>query len=249
MSDVKRSLGKAAPKAEEAKAYFGPEGLKFLRGLKRNNDREWFAERKQVYERELKAPMIAVARQVTDAMLEFAPEHVRPAEKCVMRIYRDTRFSADKSPYKTQVAAWWSRVGLEKTSGGGFYFHVSPTEVTIAAGVYMPAAEQLKKIRLWLVEHHGELRALLEDKKLRKKFALFDGQALTRPPKGFDKDEPGIDLIRQKQWGVSAELPVEAALEPDFARVVAEHFRLAAPLVEALNRPLVVGAGKRKALF
>src|SRR5579871_896279 len=141
--------------------HFSNDALKFLRGLKRNNDRLWFDARKDVYERELKAPMLAVIGAVNEAMLEFAPEHVRPPQKAMMRIYRDIRFSADKSPYKTQVAAWWCRDGLEKTSGGGYYFHVSSTQVMIAAGVYMPEREQLLAIRRYLVEHHAELRGLL----------------------------------------------------------------------------------------
>ena len=87
-------------------AHLRPEGLAFLRNLARNNDREWFTPRKAVFEAELKEPMLAIIRKVTDAMATFAPSFVRPAEKCLFRIYRDTRFSADKLPYKTHVAAW-----------------------------------------------------------------------------------------------------------------------------------------------
>ena len=105
--------------------HFSNEALKFLRGLKRNNDREWFGARKAVYEREVKAPMLALIGEMNEAMLGFAPENVRPPQKAMMRIYRDIRFSADKRPYKIQQGAWWARTGLEKTSGGGFYFHVS----------------------------------------------------------------------------------------------------------------------------
>ena len=101
--------------------------------------------------------MLKVIDGVTSAMLEFAPDHVRPAQKCMMRIYRDTRFSSDKTPYKNRVAAWWSRHGLEKTSGGGFYLHLSSTELVMAAGVYMPEREQLMAIRNFLLEHHGEV--------------------------------------------------------------------------------------------
>src|SRR5271157_1631723 len=95
--------------------YLRPEGLKFLRDLARHNDREWFTPRKAIFEAELKEPMLAIIRKVTDAMTGFAPSFVRPAEKCLFRIYRDTRFSANKLPYKTHVAAWWSHQGLEKT--------------------------------------------------------------------------------------------------------------------------------------
>jgi len=121
------------PAAPASLPYFRPEGLKFLRSLARHNDREWFQPRKATFDAELKEPMLAVIRKVTDAMLDFAPDFVRPAEKCLFRIYRDTRFSADKLPYKTHVAAWWSHQGMEKTSGAGYYFHIDAKEVVIAA--------------------------------------------------------------------------------------------------------------------
>lgn len=223
--------------------HFSPEALRFLRGLKRNNDREWFEKRKALYERELKAPILALATEVNEAMLDFAPHHVRDPRKAVMRIYRDVRFSTDKSPYKTQVAAWWSRAGLEKTSGGGFYFHISPAEVTIAAGVYMPERDQLLAIRRHLVEHHQDLRKLLADKKLRASMQEFDGRKLSRPPKGFPAGDPKIDaamdLLLCRQWGLSATLPVDTATSPKLAKEIIARFRAAAPVVAFLNAPLV----------
>jgi hypothetical protein len=126
--------GQEAGRAAGGRAERQAGRLKFLRGLEKHNDREWFNERKAVYEAELKEPMLAIIRKVTDAMTDFAPNHVRPAEKSLFRIYRDTRFSNNKLPYKTHVAAWWSHMGMEKTSGAGYYFQVSPKGVVIAAG-------------------------------------------------------------------------------------------------------------------
>ncbi len=114
--------------------YFSGEALKFLRGLKRNNDRVWFDARKGVYEQELKAPMLALIGEVNEALAEFAPMHVRAPQKIMMRIYRDIRFSKDKRPYKTHVSAWWVRDGLQKTSGGGFYLQLSSEEVVGGGG-------------------------------------------------------------------------------------------------------------------
>jgi uncharacterized protein (TIGR02453 family) len=225
-------------------AHFSPAAMKFLRGLKRNNDREWFNERKSVYEQELKAPMLAVINEVNEALAEFAPEFVRPAHKCMMRIYRDIRFSKNKNPYKTNVAAWWARAGLEKTSGGGFYFHVTPTEVTIAAGVYMPEREQLLAIRRHLQVHHEELRGFFKAKKTLALMTPFDGLKLTRPPKGFAADDPALDLILQRQWGVSSELPAEVATGPKLVDEIVKRFKVAAPMVELLNAPLTVRAAK-----
>src|SRR5580700_6299018 len=147
--------------------HFRPEALAFLRNLKRHNDRAWFQPRKTQFEAELREPMLAVVRKITDAMVDFAPNHVRPAEKSIFRIYRDTRFSSDKRPYKTHVAAWWSHQGLEKTSGAGYYFHVSAKEVIVAAGAYMPAKDQLSAIRHWLLDHHEDFRKLLKRPAIR----------------------------------------------------------------------------------
>ncbi len=226
---------------------FSPDALKFLRGLARHNDRAWFEERKPVYEQALKAPMLALLAEINIAFAEFSPAHIRPPQKAMMRIYRDIRFSANKAPYKTQVAAWWAAEGLEKTSGGGFYLSLSATELTIAAGCYMPAPEQLLAIRRYLLDHHEELRALLADKKLRAKLTEFDGLKLSRAPKGFPADHPAIDLILQRQWGVSAVLPAERALDPTLLKEIVTRFRLAAPMVAFLNTPLV--PRPRKPLF
>jgi uncharacterized protein (TIGR02453 family) len=230
--------------------YFRPAALTFLRNLARHNDREWFTPRKAVFEAELKEPMLAIIRKVTDAMMDFAPNHVRPAEKCLFRIYRDTRFSNDKRPYKTHVAAWWSHSGLEKTSGAGYYFHVSAKEVVIAAGAYMPEKDQLAAIRHWLLDHHAEFRKVLQTAAVRKVFSEFEGNALTRPPKGFPKEHPALDLIQCRQWGLATTLPAAAALEPGFAATLIRHFKLAAPVVDALNTPIAAAlAPRKKVLF
>ncbi|HEY0795500.1 MAG TPA: DUF2461 domain-containing protein [Acidisarcina sp.] len=249
-SVVSRGKAGVPPAKEPAKPYFTEEGMKFLRGLRRNNKREWFEPRKPIYEHEVKQPMLALIEAVTAAMESFAPAHVRPPQKCLMRIYRDTRFSADKTPYKKHVAAWWTRAGLEKTSGAGFYLHVGAAEVVVAAGSYMPERAQLFAIRSWLMEHHEEFRAMLDDKRLRHRMEVFDGLPLSRSPKGFPAEHPAADLFRCRQWGLSATLPGEVALGPSLVRNVVERFRLATPLVDALNAPLSAGAkAAQKPLF
>jgi len=239
---------KPAPAA--ALPYLRPEALTFLRNLARHNDREWFTPRKAIFDCELKEPMLAIVRKVTDAMIDFAPNHVRPAEKSLFRIYRDTRFSSDKRPYKTHIAAWWSHQGLEKTSGAGYYFHVSAKEVVIAAGAYMPEREQLAAIRYWLLDNHESFRKVLQTAAIRRVFKEFDGNALTRPPKGFPAEHPAMDLVRCRQWGLSATLPADIALQPKFADTIIRHLKLAAPVVDALNTPVAAALKpKKKVLF
>ena len=225
--------------------HFDAEALKFLRGLAKHNDREWFEPRRPIYERALKTPMTALVEEINHAMEAFAPEHVRPAPKVMMRIYRDTRFSKDKRPYKRNFGAWWARRGMEKTSGGGYYLHIGPDEVMISAGVYMPERDQLLAIRRHLAERHEDYRKLY-GKLLRSKalgWSAIDGAPLSRTPKGFEKDGPADDLLRARNWGVHAILPASAAESPNLLRDVVQRFKAAAPLVELLNEPLVAGPG------
>lgn len=225
--------------------HFTPDALKFLRGLARNNDREWFQARKAIYEQQLKAPMLALIEEINGDLVDFAPQHIRPAQKCMFRIYRDTRFSADKSPYKKHVSAWFAREGLDGKSGAGFYFHLSGKELLIAAGCYMPERDHLLAIRSYLLEHHQEYRRVASDRKLQRLMADFDGLRLSRPPKGFPKDHPAMDLIACRQWGVSASLPAETALQPALRKQIVTRFRAAAPMIEFLNRPLAAQPTRR----
>ena len=242
------SAKKSAPakSVQPAVPYFSKQAFDFLRRLKRNNRREWFEARREIYERELKAPMLALIEKITEGMADYAPAHVRPAQKSMLRIYRDTRFSADKTPYKTHLAAWWARSGAEKTSGSGYYFHVSSTELVIAAGVFMPPKEQLMAIRQHLLAHHEEFKRLIGTKKLRAKMTLHDSAALSRPPKGFPAEHPGIEWIKGRQWGVVVTLPADPGLQRRLAETIGGYFRLAQPLVDFLNEPLLKGMEKRK---
>ena len=222
------------------RAHFSESGLRFLRGLKRHNDRGWFNERKAVYENELRDPFLAIIHEVNEAMLRFAPEHVRSPGKTMMRIYRDIRFASDKRPYKTHVGAWWAREGMEKTSGGGFYVHVAGDQVQIAAGVFMPERAQLLAIRQHIVTHHQRLRSELNARRLSTiGLEPMPGNPLTRPPKGFDEPAEAMDLLRHREWGVAGTFPATMALEPSFPREIARRFERAAPLIAVLNEPLV----------
>jgi uncharacterized protein (TIGR02453 family) len=226
---------------EDMATHFTTETMKFLRGLARNNDREWFEARRDVYERVVRAPMLALVEEINTAMegkkLDgFAPEHVRTPQKTVMRIYRDIRFSKNKLPYKTHMSAWWARRGMEKTSGGGYYVQISPKEVMVAAGVYMPEREQLLQIRTWMAEHHEDYRKLLKTAKAKKLgLTEIESHALTRMPKGFPAEHPADELLRAKDWGVSVSLPAELALEPQLLSEIVKRLKAAAPIVDTLN--------------
>ena len=227
---------------------FSPDALAFLRSLKRNNRREWFEERRDIFESAVKAPMLSLIERLTGGMSDYAPAHMRPAAKILFRIYRDTRFSADKSPYKNHLGAWWARVGMEKTSGAGYYIHISATELVVAAGAYMPEKEQTLAIRRHLLANHEQWKKLIEDRRLLRAFDVHDPAALTRPPKGFPPDHPAIEWIKWRQWGMTKHLPAENAMRPDLAEMIEQRFRLITPLVDFLNTPLLPPERRRRVL-
>ncbi len=213
--------------------------MRFLRALRRNNRREWFNARKSIYEAEVKAPMLDLLAAINHQLASFAPEMVTQPNKAMLRIYRDIRFSHNKQPYKTHVAAYFKPQGLFRTSGAGFYLHISPQEVVVAAGAYRPDREQLLAMRMHIAKHHQRLRAILKNRQLRKWMDGLEGDQLSRTPKGFAKDHPAEDLLRHKQWAVSAELPAAVATSPKLLWEITARFQAAWPLVGFLNQPLV----------
>jgi uncharacterized protein (TIGR02453 family) len=220
-------------------AGFPPEGLKFFESLARNNRREWFQPRKLIYEEQLKAPMTELVTALTAGMMRFAPDYVADPAKAIYRIYRDTRFSKDKTPYKTHIAAIFPRRGLGKHSGGGLYFSVSAKEIEVAGGVYMPEPETLRAIRTHLAEHHEEFRKIVKARKLRTLLGELHGAQLSRVPKGFPCDHVAADLLRYKQWLVYAMLDPKLATTPRLLPEVRQRFEAMVPFLEFLNRPLV----------
>ena len=217
--------------------------------LKKHNEREWFNARKGTFEAELQLPWLQVIEAVNAAFAGFAPEYARPARKVAMRIYRDIRFSPNKNPYKTNVAAWWSTTTVERTSGGGFYAQAGPDGVVVAAGVYQPMPAQLLLIRRHLQQHHAELRKMLQGKKLRELLPDFDGNSLKRMPKGFAADDPAGDVLLHRQWALSVRLPAEVALGAGLVKEITSRFKAAAPMVALLNAPLLAAAPKKKSMF
>src|SRR5215510_11071916 len=147
---------------------FSADAIKFLRALKRNNRRDWFQPRKEKYEALIKQPMLELVACLNEEFARFAPAYVTPPEKAVYRIYRDTRFSHDKTPYKTHISAIFPRYTAAKREGAVFYFHFTEKELLIFAGVYMPEPEELLAYRNLLQERYAELEEILRDKKLRR---------------------------------------------------------------------------------
>ncbi len=228
---------------------FPKEGMQFLSALKRNNRREWFQPRKHVYDEQVKAPMTELVTALNAEMMRFAPDYVNEPAKAIYRIYRDTRFSKDKTPYKTHIGAIFPRRGLEKHGGGGLYFGVSAKEIEVAGGVYMPGPETLRAIRMHLAEHHAEFRKVIANRKLRKLMGEMHGEQLSRVPKGFPADHAAADLLRYKQWLFYVMLDAKLATTAKLMVEVRQRFEVMMPFLDFLNRPLVRESKRRTQLF
>jgi uncharacterized protein (TIGR02453 family) len=212
---------------------FPAEAITFLKGLEKHNTRDWFQPRKQIFESKLKEPMHAFVEEINAELLKFAPEHITEPKKAVYRIYRDTRFSKNKTPYKTHLGALFPRLGFDKNSGAGYYFHVSAKEVGIACGVYSPGPDELRKLRHFIAENHESFL------KTNKLMGAVQGDTLQRIPKGFDADHPAADLIKMKQWYWWVELDPALVTSPKLKAEIIKRFKAIAPMVEMLNKPLL----------
>jgi uncharacterized protein (TIGR02453 family) len=218
---------------------FPKEGLQFLRSLKRNNSRVWFLEHKGTYEVCLKRPMAEIIEALAADFKRFAPEMIASTKISAFRIHRDTRFSKDKSPYKTHVAAVFPRSGLPKDAGARLYFHVDPSEVWIGGGMYMPLPEDLSAIRAYLADNHGLFRKIVGSPQFRKLFGSLEGEQLSRVPRGFRADHPAADYLKYKQFLAGRTLPAGAAIGPSFYGTLVETFRGMLPFIRFLNEPIV----------
>ena len=220
-------------------AGFPPEMAGFFRSLKRNNRREWFQPRKHLFEQHVKTPMLELIGALNGEFAKFAPEYVTEPKSAIFRIYRDTRFSADKTPYKTHIAGSFSRRGGERLGAGGFYFSVSLEVVEIAAGLWHPDRDVTLLVRNHIAETHQELSKILAGKTLRKLAGDLQGDALSRSPKGFDPEHPAAALIKRKSWILDVTLDASMATTPQLYTSLVERFRVMTPFLAYLNRPLL----------
>jgi uncharacterized protein (TIGR02453 family) len=217
---------------------FPAETLRFLRALKRNNRREWFNTHRDDYEAYVRQPMTAIVERLAVDLRPFAPELVASPKVSIYRIYRDTRFSDNKTPYKTHIAAVFPTRRLAKHEGAGTYFHISPDEVWIGGGMYSPQPPQLFAVRQHIAGHLKQLRAIVESPGFRKQLGALEGETLKRVPRGFAKDHPAAEYLKRTNFVAGAEFPAALATSPAFYKTVLSIFRQVVPLTRFLNAPL-----------
>lgn len=217
---------------------FSKKTLSFLRRLDRNNDREWFHAHREEFEAEVRAPLLQLVSRLQEDLPSFAPELVADPKMSLFRQWRDTRFSTNKAPLKTNVAAVFPHKALGRKNGAALYFEVAPKWVWMGGGLYAPDPSQLNAVREHVAEHYGELDALVTSSGF-KRIGGLKGDQLSRVPRGFPADHPAAAYLRYRQFlGFREEKP-DFATAPHFYRKLLATFKVLAPLCRFLNQPIV----------
>lgn len=212
--------------------------LQFLKKLKKNNNSEWMREHKEEYLAAKKEFEFLVQELITRiGMWDSKLPYLEP-KNCVFRLNRDVRFSDDKRPYKENFGAFFA-YGGKKGGLPGYYLNVSPKEIFVAGGVWMPEPPQLLKLRRYISENGDELKSIVSQTKFKKIFTkLSTQQMLKRPPKGFDPENPYVEFLKLKSFTVSKDLTEADALKKNFGLLVDKNFQLIKPLNSFLLKGL-----------
>lgn len=226
-------------------SHVGPELFQFLRDLRRNNDREWFAENRERYERDLRGPLLRLINDFGPRLRKISRAMVadpRPIGGSLFRIHRDTRFAKDKSPYKTHAACHFRHEDTSKdVHGPGFYLHLEPGSVFVAGGMWRPEADSLARIRDGIVASPPRWRKAIAGLEL-------GGAELKRPPRGYDQEHPLVRDLRRTDFITSVTLSEKHACAPAFLDDVDAACRKMAPLMAFLAKAVGLAFGVALAL-
>lgn len=212
--------------------------LEFLKALARNNNREWFNENKKVYQESLEL-FRAFTGEILSQMAKFDPSLAGiEAKDSIFRIYKDVRFSKDKSPYKTHFGCWMTKGG-RKSSDAGYYFHLEPDNTFMAAGVYMPPKDQLKLIRQEIVFNPKAYLDIIRDPAIAGRYERGGKEdMLKKGPADFPKDFEFLEEIKYKHFIFSKNYSNDELIQDGFAAILTDDFRGLLPLVDYMNHAM-----------
>lgn len=214
--------------------------LQFLKDLKQYNDRDWFNDNKTRYE-EARQEFEQFIDELIQSIAVFDPSIAHHTAKgCVFRVYRDVRFSKDKSPYKTNFGAHITAASKKSEihSRAGYYIHIEPGESILAGGAYLPKGDWLKAIRKEIDENGGELKKILNSQNFRRYFGEIEGEKLKTSPRGYSLDHPEIELLRYKSFLATHRVTDEQVLADDFLQHSTKVFEVLYPFDQFLNKPI-----------
>jgi uncharacterized protein (TIGR02453 family) len=221
---------------------FTPETLAFLSELSENNNREWFSANKSRYEELVLDRALHFIQAMQEPLTGIAPHFVAQATRVggsLMRVYRDTRFSKVKIPYKTNIGIQFRHERAKDVHSPGYYVHIEPQRVFLGVGMWRPDSEPLRGIRERIAAHPAEWQHTVNDAKFKRQFTL-GGEILSRPPRGFDKEHECIEDIKRKSFIAVKDLAVEECLDAKFQSKVATAFKAGTPYMEFLCKAVGV---------
>lgn len=226
-----------------ADRYFTKQTFAFLAGLAGNNDRGWFEAHRREYGDFVRAPALDFIGDMSGEMPAISRHFLAQPKKVggsLMRIYRDTRFSKDKTPYKTNIGIQFRHEAGKDIHAPGYYLHIEPGECFVGIGLWRPDADALFKIREAIVQKSDAWLAARDDKVFRKHFTL-EGDSLANAPRGFGKDHPLVEDLKRKDFIGMATLSEAAVTSGKLRPQVVERFRQAAPYMRFLCKALELG--------
>jgi uncharacterized protein (TIGR02453 family) len=209
--------------------------LDFLSLLKENNDRDWFQENKHLYET-AHQNMLDFADELLGNMQQIDKIETPSAKKSLMRIYRDVRFSKDKSPYKKNFGGGFKRAETHRR--GGYYFHIEPGNCLIATGFWGPSTDDLKLIRKGIANQHNDFKKIITEKSFSNIWGEMEGDQLKTAPKGYEKDHSAIELLRFKQLTFVRRFTDEEVQDKNFIPTVLESYKAIHPFFDFMSSVL-----------
>jgi len=233
---------------------FRPQALGFLRRLKRNNRKEWFERNRAAYETEIREPMQALVEEMDVRLARIAPELTGDPRHSIFRIHRDIRFSADKSPYKTNAACQFYHhdagrgAGQDaRGAGAGLYFQLEDGQCFVAGGMWMPARPALDRIREAIAEAPDAMDRLLRAPAFRRRFGRLDAEAvLKRMPRGYAEDHSAAHWLRYRSFTATRMMPEREVQSPRLPEILARDFAALVPLVRWINGAIGYKASDRR---
>ncbi len=222
---------------------FSKDLFAFFEELVDNNNRDWFADNKERYLSKVVAPSMDFIRAMEKPLKKISPHFIAVPKRSggsMMRIYRDTRFSKNKTPYKTNLGIHFRHEAGKDVHAPGFYFHIQPDQIMVGAGIWKPDSQALQQIRLMIDQYQARWKRMKSKKAMRDTFEWM-GDSLVRPPRGYDREHPLLEDLKRKDFCVTAELKRKDLKSSKAIDVVSAHFKTAMPLVrflcDALHQP------------
>lgn len=221
---------------------FRREAIQFLADLAAHNERAWFQPRKAEYERLLKKPLEALVAELAERFAARGIPLAADPGRAPFRIYRDVRFSKDKSPYKTNIGASFPWVGEHAPGsageaavhGSGGYFHLSPGDIFVGGGMWHPEPARLAAFRRTVADDPAAVHRAIDDPRFKAMFGSVSGDRLSRAPQGFPQDHPEVELLKLKDVTFGRRLSDDDAFSADLPDVIADSFAAGVPVMRLL---------------